>query len=405
MDFSAEFFSGNRQRLLEASEADLIVLTANGLLQRNADITFPFRQDSNFWYLSGIEEPDYILVFNRTDSFLIAPPRAEHRDVWDGAIDTKKLMSQSGIAELLDHHGGWNRLDRLLKKIKKVHTVTPAEPYFDRFGFYANPARGALLAALKKHRSLELVDVRKPIARLRQVKQPVEVVALQRAVDITATTLTDIKPKLATYQFEYELVADITGSFLRQGAKGHAYEPIVAGGVNAATIHHMKYDSAIPQNSLILFDIGAEVSNYGADISRTFALGTPSQRAVEIHGAVSRVQKAAFGLLKPGVLHKEYEQQVDEIMAEELHGLGLLKDKTDKKAFRKLYPHLTSHFLGLDTHDAADYELPLAENMVLTVEPGIYIASEGIGVRIEDDVIITKTGCRNLSAGLPSHLN
>lgn len=404
MKFTSEFFAGNRLRLLEQTSAYLIVLTANGLIQRSADTTYPFRQDSNFWYLSGIEEPDYILVYNGIETFLIMPPRAEHRDLWDGAVDVKALQHTSGVPEILGHHDGWNKLDRLIKKFKKVHTITPVESYFDSLGFYANPARGALLSSLKKHRSLELVDVRKPLARLRQIKQPVEVAALQKAIDITAETLTNVHKNLAKYQIEYELVADITAGFIRSGATGHAYLPIVASGSNASTIHYMKCNDDIKRNELLLFDVGAEFNNYSADISRTYSIAKPSQRQLDIFTAVKHVQEQAYELLKPGVDMRTYEGQVDGIMAIELKKLGLLTDVNDKKRLKKYYPHLASHFLGLDTHDAADYDLPLQPGMVLTVEPGIYIPEENIGVRLEDNVLITATGIKVLSAALPHSL-
>ena len=401
MEFTREFFSGNRQRLIKNTGAELVVLTANGLLQRSADTTFPYRQDSNFWYLTGIEEPDYILVITSDTSFVIMPPRAEHRDLWDGVVDTKALMTLSGIDEILDHHAGWNRLDRLIKKLKKIHTITPAESYFDSFGFYANPARGTLLQTLKKHRNIELSDIRKPLAHLRQIKQPVELAALQKAIDITSESLMEISGRIKSYTTEYELVADITAGFIRRGASGHAYQPIIASGSNASTIHYMNCNDVIAKNGLLLFDVGAEVHNYSADISRTIAYTKPTARQTAVFDAVVRVQKAAYELLKPGTDMKTYEQNVDAIMARELKELGLLTDITDKKKLKKYYPHLTSHFLGLDTHDAADYELSLSEGMVLTVEPGIYIPEEKIGIRIEDNILVTESGIQVLSASLP----
>ncbi len=404
MEFGYTFFSKNRQCLLESTGAELVVLSANGLLQRSSDTTFPFRQDSNFWYLTGIEEPDYILVTGTVETFLIMPQRAEHRDLWDGAVDVEALQTVSGIAEVLDHHAGWNKLDHLLKKIKKVHTITPVEPYFDSFGFYANPARGALLAAIKKHRSLELLDIRKPLARLRQIKQEVEIAALQCAINITADTLIAVRKNIHQYDSEYALVADITAGFIRGGAGGHAYQPIVASGVNAATIHYMRCNDTLQDNDLLLLDVGAEYKNYSADISRTWARTKPTQRQQDVFSAVNKVQQAAFKLLKPGVTFKAYEQQVDELMAIELKALGLLSDVLDKKKLKKYYPHLASHFLGLDTHDAADYDMPLSPGMVLTVEPGIYIPEEKIGVRIEDNIVITEKGNIVLSARLPSEL-
>lgn len=401
MTFPSEFFAGNRRRLLEVTSAELVVISANGLLQRSADTAYPFRQDSNFWYLTGINEPDIILVISQTEEFIIYPPRAEHRDQWDGELDQQKLINASGIEDMLEHHVGWNRLDRLLKKIKKVHTITPAEAYFERLGFYANPARASLLAQLKRHRSLELIDIRKPIARLRQVKQPVEIKAIQKAIDITIGAFEMVNKRLSKYKTEYEVVADITAEFIKNGASGHAYQPIVAVGVNAATIHYIECKDKLNTGELLLLDVGAEFENYGADITRTISNGAMSKRQKAVFQAVIAVQKAAFKLLKPGVTLKDYEAKVDKIMAKHLVALGLLEDEDDKQKLKKYYPHLASHFLGLDTHDAADYDRPLEPGMVLTVEPGIYIPGENIGIRVEDDVLITEKGVTILSAGLP----
>ncbi len=402
--FEADFFIGNRQKLQADTGSELIVLAANGLLQRSADTTFPFRQDSNFWYVTGVEQPDYVLVMNGNSTFLIAPKRGEHRDLWDGAVDKQGVKDRSGISEIEEYHDGWNRLDRLIKKYRKVHTITPAEPYFEHFGFYANPARGTLLAALAKHRKLEQVDIRKHIARLRQFKQAPELEALQSAITITAKSLRTIQKRLGSYRYEYEVVADLTREFIRQGATGHAYQPIVACGQNAATIHYIENNHPMTPGHMLLLDVGAEAQNYSADITRTYSLSEPSKRQQQVHDAVRQVHAAALELLKPGINMRKYETEVDIIMAKQLKKLKLLDDITDKKKLKKYYPHLTSHFLGLDTHDAADYDMPLGAGMVLTVEPGIYIPEEGIGIRIEDDVLITGKGPQVLSAGLSNNL-
>lgn len=402
--FTSDFFIGNRDRLQTELDSQLIVLSANGLLQRSADTTFAFRQDSNFWYLTGVDEPDFVLVINGSGTFLIAPKRDSHRDQWDGAIDKKALKALSGIDEIVEHHDGWNRLDKLLKKYKKVHTIAPAEAYLDHFGFYANPARGALLTALQKHKKLEIVDIRKVIARQRQIKQPIELAAIQRAIDITARALARVQKRLPRYKNEREIAADLTHDFIHAGAHGHAYTPIIASGKHAATIHYIQNNRPVDPTKLLLLDVGAEVSGYSADITRTYAVSKPSKRQREVYRAVLEVHDTALELLKPGVDMKTYEQQIDKIMARQLKKLGLIDDVADKKKLKKYYPHLTSHFLGLDTHDAADYQRPLEPGMVLTVEPGIYIPEENIGIRIEDDVLITENGVQNLSASLPAVL-
>lgn len=402
--FTADFFINNRQKLLQQTEAKLVVLSANGLLQRSADTTFPFRQDSNFWYLTGVSEPDYVLVIEQDEVFLIAPKRADHRDQWDGLIDKRAIKSISGIKQIVEHHEGWIKLDILLKKHKKVHTITPVEAYFDHFGFFANPSKGVLLSSLAQHRKLEQVDIRLNIARLRQIKQPEEIQAIQKAIDITAKSLKSVKKKLSKYTNERQIVADLSRDFINASADGHAYQPIVATGGNATTIHYIKNNQDIHANDLVLLDVGAEVQGYSADITRTYSTSTPSKRQIAVHKAVLSVQEQAFALLKPGIDMKKYEKTVDSIMAIELKKLGLLDDVNDKKRLKKYYPHLTSHFLGLDTHDAADYKQPLKAGMVLTVEPGIYIPDENIGVRIEDDVLVTDDGIKVLSSGLPTSL-
>lgn len=402
--FTTDFFVGNRRKLQDDLGANLIVLSANGLLQRSADTTFPFRQDSNFWYLTGINEPDFILVINGTGTFLIAPKRSEHRDQWDGAIDSSAMKDNSGIDDVLEHHDGWNRLDKLLKKYKKVHTIAPFEPYYEHFGFFANPARGVLLKELGRHRNLEIVDIRKNLARLRQIKQKPELRAIQEAIDITAKSLSVVKKSISKYKRENEVVADITQVFVRRGADGHAYQPIIGSGGNAATIHYVDNNQTVNDSDLLLMDVGAEVAGYSADITRTYATGRVSKRQRQVYESVKRVQAKAFKLLKPGVNMKEYEAEVDKIMAVELKKLGLIDDVGDKKKLKKYYPHLASHFLGLDTHDAADYTLPLAPGMVLTVEPGIYIPEENIGIRIEDNVLITEFGIKILSDKIESAL-
>src|SRR5690606_2601863 len=149
----------NRARLKSETGSERIVVAANGLLQRSADESFPFRQDSSFWYLTGIDDPDRIVVINGTDTFLIEPKKNDYRDSSEGAVDKQKLRDVSGITEIHEHHEGWNKLDKLLKKYKKVHTLLPADDFVEVFGFYANPARSVLLQEMKKHRKLEIVDI------------------------------------------------------------------------------------------------------------------------------------------------------------------------------------------------------------------------------------------------------
>lgn len=405
--FSSDFFVQNRQRLRTSLADDRpVVMTANGLLQRGADSAYQFSQDANFWYLTGIEEPDVTLVMDGDREFLIAPTREATRETFDGAIDAASLAARSGITDIQDEINGWNRLDGLLTGRPAVATLASAPMYIAELGMYANPARARLLKRLHKHvAELEVVDVRPEIARLRMRKQPPELAAIQTAIDITSETLNQLltAAKLSRYGYEYHLEADITRGFRVGGASGHAFEPIVAGGQRACTLHNVANTAPLAKGELVVCDVGAEVSHYAADITRTVSKGKPTARQQVVYQAVLESQQFALELLKPGIQLRSYEQKVAKFVGRQLKQLGLIKT-LDHDAIRKYFPHATSHFMGLNVHDVGDYEQPLPAGVVITCEPGIYIPEEGIGVRLEDDVLITPQGNQVLSTGCHKEL-
>lgn len=406
--FTSQFFAANRQKLRQLFTGTApIVVTANGLLQRSGDSAFPFQQDANFWYLTGIDEPDILLVMDKDKEYLIVPVREETREAFDGRIDEQELTRRSGIELVYDDHEGWRQLGGRLKRVRHVATFAPLPAYFEHHGLYSNPARARLLEQMKAFNpEIELLDIGKHIVQLRTIKQPEELAAIQAAIDITASTLKTItKPAaLSKYAYEYEIEADLTRSFRRKGASGHGFEPIVASGERACTLHNVANNGQLSADELLVLDIGAEVEHYSADITRTVALGNPSRRQRAVHEAVLETQDYARSLLKPGVIIKEYEADIEHFIGEKLRALGLIRSAIDHEEVRHWYPHATSHFLGLNVHDVGDYGQPLEPGMVLTVEPGIYIPEEGIGVRIEDDVLITERGIKVLSNALPREL-
>lgn len=410
--FTAEFFVGNRRRLRAAVAADVVlVVTANGLLQRTSDNTYPFSQDSNFWYLTGISEPDITLVITNSEEYLIVPDRNASRQAFDGAVDYAELTAVSGVSAIYAETEGWERLGVHVRQSSSIATPAVPPQYIEQYGMYTNPARGRLAEKLKEIApNLEPVDVRKELTDLRVVKQPVELAAIQEAIQVTADSLRALTApeKFALYHDEYEIEADLGREFRMRGANGHAFAPIIAGGKRACTLHNVSNQAPLTPDSLVILDVGAEVEHYAADITRTKVYGEPAPRQTEVFEAVLDVQAYALGLLKPGVMLKEYEAAVEAYMGETLQKLGLIELGPDADAnhdnIRKFYPHSTSHFLGLDVHDVGDYNQPLAADMVITCEPGIYIPDESIGVRIEDDVLITTDGCSVLSADLPKTL-
>ena len=401
--FGPEFFKNNRHKLRELSSADApIVITANGLLQRNGDSAYPFRQDSSFWYLTGIELPDTTLVIDKSKEYIILPRISPNEKIFGSDIDQPELSDISGIKVIYSADEGWQRLSELLKSVKQVATLGVNTPYSDHFGFYVNPARSALIAKLGEiNKNLILDDLRPQLSHLRMRKQPQELESIRKAIGITINTLQTVSSRLKDYKFEYEVEADITQGFRSRGARGHAFEPIVASGKNTTTLHYQKNNQIMKE--LVVLDVGAEYELYAADITRTYALAKPSKRLEAVHQAVKDVQSFALEHLRPGAMIKDNEKLIETFIGEKLRGLGLIKS-VNKESVRKYYPHSTSHFLGLDVHDVGDYNQPLEAGMVLTVEPGIYIPEEGIGVRIEEDVLITKTGAEVLSKNLPSIL-
>lgn len=398
--FPSSFFIANREQLLKQLPSDTIcVIAANGLLQRTNDVTYPFRQDSNFWYLTGLNEPDLVLVLSNERQYIIAPDRAEHHDVFDGAIDNKSLTADSGITEIIDEATGWLLLAKQLAAAKRVGILGIPGIYDDFHALYPNPARSRLAVRLRKLTRRKLHDVRPQLARLRMIKQSPEISAIEQAIAISSEAFGAVHKRLTELRTENAVQLLFETVFATHRAP-HAYQPVIASGENACTIHYLKNDADFSNAHLLLIDAGAEYQNYASDITRTYALEKLTKREQAVADAVLAVQDFAFTLLRPGVTMRDYELQVEEYMGKQLKALGLISI-LDREHIRRYYPHATSHFLGLDTHDAADYQRPFEVGMVMTVEPGIYIPDESIGVRIEDNVVITKQGIKNLTENLP----
>ncbi len=395
--FNAQFYKKNRKDLFLNAQADVVIISSAGLLQRSVDTTYVFKQDNNFLYLTGCNQPDFVLVITAKKHILVQPNRDKHRVLWEGAIDTAAIKSISDVDEVLTHNDGWEFINQLVEG-KKLATIAPAKPYISAHGFYTNPARALLHTRLKKLKPAQIINAQPLIAKQRQHKTPAEITAIQTAIDITQQSLQVVKDNMANYKNESNIMHMLTYEFMQRGAQGHAYDPIIATDKNATTIHYVANNSPLKGKNMILFDVGAEYNNYAADISRTYALRSPGGRLTAVHDAVLAVQQQLIESLKPGITIKELEQKTEYLLAQQVKSLGLSGN------VRNFYPHGVSHHLGLDVHDPADYKQPLQPGMVITIEPGIYIAEENIGVRIEDDVLITDSGARNLSKNVPTDL-
>lgn len=404
----AEFFSGNRERLRQLFTGTApVVIAANALLEQSAGEAYPFSQDRSFYYLTGVEEPGAILVMDKGKEYLIIPSKETVVEQFVGATSIDALSALSGIRTIMFAKEGWKQLEARIRKVQHVATLAPAPRSNAREGIYANPARAEMVQRMKDiNPHVELLDLSTHLSRMRMVKQPAELVLIQQAIDVTGDTLKAIlrSTQQAKYAHEFEIEAELTRGFRRKSFL-HAFPPIVASGKRSCTMHAMANNAPLVAGEPLVCDVGAQAGMYAADITRTLIVGgNPTRRQQQVYDAVKEVQDFAFSLLKPGVVLSHYETEVADFMGEKLRELGLIKSISDD-TIRRYFPHRTSHFLGLDVHDIGDYDHPLEPGVVLTVEPGIYIPEEALGVRIEDDVLITAEGMQNLSAALPRTLD
>lgn len=404
----SNFYYGNRKKLRQTLNsknefAELIVVTGHSFMQASADRAFPFEQDSSFFYFTGINEPETVLVIDGAAEYLIVPERSDAQITFEGALDTEHMANLSGVEMIHTATEGWQRLSKRLQELKSVATLEPPEKYIAHYEMFTNPSRQRLVKRMHEQvKDLKIYDIRTHVAELRMIKTGYEINMIQRAIDETKKVFEAIEQKREEAEYEHDLLAEITYLTAKQQLRS-AFNPIIASGGNASTLHYVKNNARIDKKGMLLLDIGMKCSGYSADISRTVSY-EPTERQLAVYDAVLDVQNYALNLLKPGTVIKAYEESVRQYMGEQLQKLGLTQT-ISKEAIREYYPHSASHFLGLDTHDTADYKRPLAPGMVLTVEPGIYIRDEGIGIRLEDDIVITDDGNKVLTGALPKNIS
>lgn len=393
-------FARNRQRLFESMGGSLIVLTAYDLMQLSGDMEATFLQESSFWWLTGVEEPGWkvILDGSRQRAVLVRPERDRVTELFSGGATNEGITERSGIAEIIE----MREFEPTLRQLHRTHSTvyTLAEQRTQHF--VTNPANKQLTAALKRIFD-SVQECSQQIARLRAIKQPDEIAAIERATNLTIEAFLYIRDHLADFRNECEIDAEFSYRFRRAGST-HAFQPIVASGPRASMIHYVANNHKISARDAIVMDIGARVDGYSADIARTYCRN-PTKRQRAIYSAIESASQQIIALLRPGVSVVGYLQKTDEIMKHALHSVGLLQDMSDDETYRQYFPHAIGHGLGVDTHDSLGNPRIFEPGMIVTVEPGIYIPAEGIGMRIEDTILITETGSRNLSGKLPTLIN
>lgn len=397
----AAFFTENRKKLGEELKGGLIVLTAFSKMQRTPDDAYKFEQEANFWYLTGIDEADWHMIYDgtRDKSWLVRPDIDPRLVTFNGELSDKEAMKISGIQEVISKDDMLTLLRQLKRSHDLVYTLQQSVET-KRYGFVPNPAQAKMTDLLDRNFQ-KVLDCRRELTRMRAIKQPVEITEIKKSIAITKKAFDRIQNNLSKYTYEYELEADITHTFNQSGAQ-HGYDPIVASGKNACTLHYGKNEAKLQKGKPLLIDVGAKLGNYSADITRTFSIGAPTKRLSEVYQSVLTAQENIISSLRPTLSLQDLQHIVEKEMSLAIQGLGLADDEPLTKLPR-YFPHAIGHGLGIDIHESLGYD-SLREGMVLTIEPGIYIPDENIGVRIEDDILITRKGHTNLSASIPKDL-
>jgi Xaa-Pro aminopeptidase len=407
----AKFHTANRAKLAEAIGPDAIaIIDTSDLIERAGDFTYPFRPDSNFYYLTGVDEPRAVLVLvpghpnKGMREVLFLQETNDFIALWAGKmLNQDEGRERSGIKTVMWLSELDDVLARLTSKFKTIflNAETSLEP-----GPLGPSARRAaeLRARLPLHDLRSAADI---LGDQRTVKAPEEINQIRRAIDMTGAGLAKAWAALKPGVLEYQLDAELTAEYTRRGATGPAFSSIIASGPNTTIIHYATAERPVGKSELVLFDVGAEAGYYAADISRTVpSTGKFSERQRAIYEAVYRAQQEGIKLHKPGATILGIDEAMRKILIEELVKIGALTaeqaaGKEAEEHLRQYYPHI-SHHLGLGVHDTGSARLELKAGMVVTCEPGLYFQEEGIGVRLEDVVLITETGHEVLSANIPS---
>ena len=411
----SHLFTKNRLKFSQQMQPNSIaVFNSNDVFSTGADSTLPFEQHRNIFYLSGVDQEESILVLfpsakeKAHREILFLKETNDHIAVWEGAkLSKSQATATTGVQTVY-----W------LKEFDSVFPTLMAEAtrfYFNNNDHYRQTVEmetrdDRFLKMIKStYPSVELLPNFPIMEAIRGVKEPEEIALIQTACAITEKGFRRALGFINPGVMEYEIEAEFIHEFLRNRSKGFAYTPIIGSGYNACVLHYIENNQMCKDGDMLLMDVGAEYANYASDMTRTVPVnGRFTARQKAVYQAVLNVKNEATKLLVSGTIWEDYHVEVGKIMTSELLGLGLI-DKADVQkedpkwpAYKKYFMHGTSHHMGLDTHDFGPLKNPMKENMVFTVEPGIYIPNEKMGIRLEDDVVIQAEGSPlNLMQGIP----
>lgn len=424
----AEFAKRRQQLMKQIGPRSILILPAAPISQRNSDYDYPYRQNSDFYYLTGFEEPQAVAILapKRKGGEFILFNREKNRaeEIWEGVragqINARKIYGADESFPIAEIE---RKLPELLEGCEKVYYSLGIDKAFDKILLNAvNKIRGKIRNGMQP--PIEFVDITNTVHEMRLIKSPAEIAVMRKAANISVDghvrAMQACKPGMKEYQLEAELLHE----FQRQGARYSAYTSIVGSGANSCILHYINNNQVIENKNIVLIDAGCEYQNYASDITRTFPANgkfTPEQRA--IYEIVLEAQLAGIKTIRPGAKWSAAQDAIVKIITQGLLDLGILKGKLhdliEKQAYFKFYMHKSGHWLGLDVHDVGRYKVDgqwrkFEPGMVLTVEPGIYISSDtpgvpkkwkNIGVRIEDDILVTAKGYDVLTGRLPKTIS
>ncbi len=412
-----QLFIQNREKFVRHLKNNAIaVFNSNDVMPTSADGVYPFIQQTDIFYLSGMDQEETILVIfsdakeEKHREILFLRETSEHIRTWEGHKYTKEQASDISGIKTVYWTWEFDRVFRMLVFEAEYIYLNTNEHNRADISVQTRDRRfiDRCRAAYPLHKYERLAPI---MHHLRAVKSPLEIELIQNACDITEKAFRRILAFIRPGVWEFEIEAEIVHEFMKHRSRGPSYNPIIASGADSCVLHYVKNDKQCKDGELVLMDFGAEYANYAADLTRTVPVNgkfTPRQK--DVYNAVLRVQKAAISILRPGNTLEEYHKAVGQMMEKELIDLGLLKiDEVKKQSessplYKKYFMHGTSHYMGLDVHDYGHRFRKFEQGMVFTCEPGIYIREEGIGIRIENDILITSDMPVDLMKNIPAEV-
>jgi Xaa-Pro aminopeptidase len=402
-------YTKNRNELMTSIENNsMVILFAGKAPKKTGDELYQFTPNRNFYYLTGIEEEEHIVILSKINDIvsekLFLMELDLDKELWNGkTLRDNEGRDISGIKNVVYMKEFYPNINRIINGTLDINLYLDLErENIEEIDSVANLFAGEIK---NKYPQVVIKGLSGKIAPLRMIKSEQEIEEMQKAIDITIDGVKSLMKNAKVGMMEYELEAYFDFECKTKGVKDFAFTTIAASGKNAAILHYVENNSEIKDGDLILFDLGAQWNCYNADITRVFPVsGRFTDRQKDVYEAVLRVNKAVIKKIKPGVDSKELNLWAKDLIAEECIKLGLIKEKSEVS---KYYWHSIGHNLGLDTHDLGMHgrEFIFKEGIVFTVEPGIYISEESIGIRIEDDILVTKDGCEVLTKNMIKEVN